>query len=217
MSTSISDQSGPVCHSSPVRYSINSTYWKHNYEISGPSPIYVENSKLLPGKPDLIFHDSTRQGSVMAKVKYRHVSANIKIGLIDNSSGAVCWKSLSRVERGTFRYSFLHELDHGRSEVFTWHAKHHLSFTQGGSLELIHDRTGDIAAVYTKYSALYPPTSRNEGDGQVLEVKLDRGDDFLLIVLVTCLTLYEKMRRRYNNAASSAGASAGMGGVGSTI
>lgn len=211
MSTSMSD------HSSPVRYSINSTYWKHNYEISGPSQIYVENSKLTPGKPDLIFHDSTRQGSVMATVKYRHVSANINIGLNDNSSGAIRWKSLSRVERGTFRYSFMHELARGTPEAFTWHAKHHLSFTQRGSLELIHDRTGDIAAVYTNYSALYPPTSRNEGDGQVLEVKLDRGNGFLLNVIVTCLALYEQTRRRNNNATSSAGASAGMGGAGSTI
>ncbi|KAJ5995075.1 C6 zinc finger domain protein [Penicillium waksmanii] len=211
MSTSMSD------HTGPARYTINSTYWKRNYEISGPSPIYVENSKMTPGKSDLVFHDSTRQGHVMATVKYRHVSADIKIGLNDNNSGAFRWKSLSRVKRGTFRYSFTHELDHGKPETFTWHAKHHLTFTQGGSLELIHDRTGDIAAVFANYSALYPPTSRNESDGQVLEVKLDLGEDFFLIVLVTCLALYEQMRRRNNTAAVSADASVGLAGAGSTI
>ncbi|KAI3093190.1 hypothetical protein CBS147333_10118 [Penicillium roqueforti] len=211
MSTSLSDPPGPV------RYSINSTYWKRNYEISGPSPIYVENSKVTPGKSDLIFHDSTRQGPVMATVKYRHISADIKIGLNDNNSGAFRWKSLSRVKRGTFRYSFTHEFDHGKAETFTWQAKHHLSFTQGGSMELIHDRTGDIAAVFANYSALYPPTSRNESDGQVLEVKLDLGENFLFFVLVTCLALYEQMRRRNNTAASSTDASAGMGGAGSAI
>ncbi|CAI7623043.1 unnamed protein product [Penicillium pancosmium] len=205
------------CASSPVRYSITPSYWKRNYEISGPCPVFVENSKVTPGKSDLTFHDSTRQGPVMATVKYRHVSADIKIGLHDNNFGAFRWKSLSRVKRGTFRYSFTHELDHGKPETFTWQAKHHLSFTQSGSMELIHDRTGDIAAVFANYSVLYPPTSRNESDGQVLEVKMDLEEDFHFIILVTCLALYEQMSRRNNNAASSADASAGIGGAGSTI
>lgn len=84
-------------------------------------------------------------------------------------------------------------------------------------MELVQHRTGDIAAVFAKYSVLYPPTSRNESDGKLLEVKLDLGEDFLLIVLVTCLALYEQMRRGNSTAASSADASAGMGDAGSTI
>lgn len=172
---------------------------------------------MTPGKSDLIFHDSTRQGPVIAMVKYRPFSADIKIGLNDNNSGAFRWRLLSRVKRGTFRYSFSHEMGHGNPETFTWHAKHQLSFTQGGSLELIHDQTGETAAIFANYSALYPPTSRNESDGHVLEVKVGVGEDFFLIVLVTCLALYEQMRRRNNTAAISADASAGLVGAGSAI
>ncbi|KAJ5227283.1 uncharacterized protein N7469_007289 [Penicillium citrinum] len=200
-----------------VRYNINSTYWKRHYVVSGQNTIYVKNSKITPGKPDLTFHGGDSHDPVIGIVKFRHISADIKIGLHDNNSECLCWKSLSRVERGKFQYSFTHELENGALETFTWDANHQLSFTRAGSMELIHDRTGDVVAIFANYSAVYPPTTEEESEGQVLEVRMDIGESFHLMVLVTCLALYEQMRRRNNSAASGANASTGMGGANPTI
>ena len=211
MSRLIADNSGPA------RYIIKSTYWKRHYMVSGRNTIYVQNSKITPGTSDLTFHNDDSHGPVIGMVKFRHISADIKIGLHDNTSESLHWKALSRVERGKFRYSFDYELENGALETFTWDAKHQLSFTRGGSMELIHDRTGDVAAVFANYSAIFPSTTEDESRGQVLEVRLDIGESFHILVLVTCLALYEQMRRRNSNSSNSAGASSGMGGANPAI
>lgn len=66
-------------------------------------------------------------------------------------------------------------------------------------MELVHDRTGRVVAVFDSHCGL-------KGSDRGLTVNVQHGERFQLLVLVTAITLCEKTRRR-NAAASSAAAS----------
>ncbi|KAJ5109709.1 hypothetical protein N7532_002354 [Penicillium argentinense] len=192
--------------SQPVHYKINPTFWKRNYEISGTHPIFVENSTMTPGKPDLTFHAGDSHGPVLGVARYRHFSSDIEIGLSDHPSSnpgpSMRWQSLHRDGLSQSRYRFTTDMGNGRLESFTWRATHPISLTRDGSMELLHDSTHTVAATFSsKYSMRHTEQS--------LKVYPGLGGDIPLLALVTALTLYEKMRRR--KAATSAATGAGVG------
>lgn len=76
-----------------------------------------------------------------------------------------------------------------------------MSLTRGGSLELVHDRSGSVVAVFASHCGL-------KGSDHVLTINVHQGEQFQLLVLMTCVTLAEKTRRRNEAAAAGAASSA---------
>lgn len=198
----------------PARYNITTTFWKHHYEISGTHNIYVENSQMTPGKPDLTFHATNKEGPTIALSKYKHFSSDIEVGLSsgpnsNTNSNSMRWDTLHRDGWRSSKYKFTAEVG-GRLEKYTWRSTNKMSLTRGGSLELVHDRTGGVAAVFAGHCGL-------KGSNHVLTINACHGEQFQLLVLMTCITLAEKTRRRNEAAAAgaasgaSAGAAAGAG------
>ncbi|KAJ5761455.1 C6 zinc finger domain protein [Penicillium manginii] len=184
----------------PARYNITSTFWKHHYEITGSHNLYVDNSQMTPGKPDLTFHSGNKGGPIIALSKYKHFSSDIEIGLSEGPTNSMSWDTLHRDGWRSSKYKFTAEVN-GRRETFTWHSTHKMSLTRGGSLELVHDRTGAVEAVFASHCGL-------KGSDHVLTINACHDHRFQLLVLMTCITLAEKTRRRNEAAAAGAASSA---------
>jgi hypothetical protein len=189
----------------PPRYNITSTFWKHHYEITGSHNLYVENSQMTPGKPDLTFHTTNKEGPIIALSKYKHFSSDIEIGLSEGHSTSMRWDTLHHDGWRSSKYKLTAEIN-GRLEKYTWRPTHKMSLTRGGSLELVHDRTGAVAAVFSSHCGL-------KGSDRVLTFDNNacHGERFQLLVLMTCITLAEKTRRRNEAAAAGAASSASAG------
>ncbi|KAJ5979871.1 C6 zinc finger domain protein [Penicillium waksmanii] len=191
----------------PARYNITTTFWKHHYEITGSHNLYVDNSQMTPGKPDLTFHTTNKEGPIIALSKYKHFSSDIEIGLSDghnsnsnSNSNSIRWDTLHRDGWRSSKYKMTAEIN-GRLEKYTWRPTHKMSLTRGGSLDLVHDRTGAVAAVFASHCGF-------KGSDHVLTINACHGERFQLLVLMTCITLAEKTRRRNEAAAAGAASSA---------
>ncbi|CAI7654449.1 unnamed protein product [Penicillium pancosmium] len=169
----------------PPRYNITTTFWKHHYEITGSHNLYVENSQMTPGKPDLTFHTTNKEGPIIALSKYKHFSSDIEIGLSEpshnSSSNSMRWDTLHRDGWRSSKYKLTAEIN-GRLEKYTWRPTHKIHCGLKGSDRVL---TFDNNACY--------------------------GERFQLLVLMTCITLAEKTRRRNEAAAAGAASSASAG------
>jgi hypothetical protein len=205
-------KSKPIAH-----YTIARGVFRSSYDItSNGQPIYhVDNSHWTPGKPDLTFHaGANTTGPIAGVSKYRHFSSDTEIGLGDPSQPhAIEWFRLNRDSIMSGRYSIRITLgtttgsnnnnqQQQQSRTFTWKKTRSLSRHSGG-LKLV-DESDRVVAVFASEGSL---------SGQ-MDIYVQYGERFQLIVLVSGLALREKLARARKAAAASAGAGAGGGGGG---
>lgn len=192
-----------------AQYHIAHTVWRHDYEVSGSHVFHVDNSALRPGKPDLTFHTGPDTNAPVAGVcKFRHFSSDTEIGLGDPSKSGISWERMSRESLRKVQYAFCMDLGDRRQHRFTWKRTSSLGGSHTGNLKLVEESSGNVVAVFSSGGSFSKKTGQ-------LDVYVNYGERFAMMVLITGIALREKLRRASNAAASSAGAgSAGAAGGG---
>lgn len=201
--------------SKPIaQYTITRGVFRSNYDITsnGQHLYHVDNSHWTPGKPDLTFHaGANTNGPIAGVIKYRHFSSDTEIGLGDPSQPhAIEWFCLNRDSMMSVRYSIrMSAGTAGASDqqprTFTWKRTHSLSSRRSGGLKLV-DESDRVVAVLSS-GGHFSTTSAQ------MDVFVQYGDRFHLLVLVSGLALREKLARTRKAAAAGAGAGGGGGGA----
>ncbi|KAJ5895141.1 hypothetical protein N7495_006832 [Penicillium taxi] len=172
-----------------MQYFITHSRWGHDYDIAvgNTSAYHVVNSQMIPGKPDLTFYSGSNKASpIIGVCRYRHFSSDMEIGLGDpNNPHTVNWEQLNRKGVVKTRYSFRVNLGSRSPRTFTWKE----STGQGHTnFKLVDERTNQVVALFSSGNTF------STEDGQ-LDILVEYSPRFSLLVLLTFLGLYEKMRR----------------------
>lgn len=179
-----------------THYLITHRMWHDNYDVSGRQVYHVDNSVFWPGKPDLTFHaGSDTSAPVAAICKFKHFSSDTEIGLRDSKQpDGMSWERLNR--RGFFKVEHSFDLDVGdpQARTFTWKSTSWMT----DSLKLMDERTQQVVAVFLSASIF----SRKSGQ---LDIHVDYGNRFQLMVLITGLAVHESSRRRTMTGAGGGG------------
>lgn len=197
----------------PSQYSITHSMWRHDYKVTGPQHFHVDNSTFRPGKPDLTFHaGSDTTAPIAAVCKFHNFSANTDIGLADpNQANEMNWVCMSRQGLVKMQYGFPMDVGDHRPHHFTWKSTQSMGTGRTGNLKLVDGSTQEVVAVFSSSSSF---SKRKTGS---LDIYVDYGERFQLLVLSTGLAVREKLRRASNAASASAasgGAAAPAGGGG---
>lgn len=199
----------PSTSTYPAQYSITHSLWRHDYEVTGSQAFHVDNSAFRPGKPDLTFHaGSDTTAPIAAVCKFRNFSSNTDIGLANPKyDSEMNWVCLSRRGLVKMQYGFSMDVGDHRSHNFTWKSTHSMGTGRTGNLKLVDDSTQQVVAVFSRSSSF---SKRGTGS---LDIHVDYGERFQLMVLATGLAVREKLRRA-SNAASASAASGGAAAAG---
>ena len=178
-------------------------------------PFYVEMSSFTPNKPDLILREGTSdKGAIVAVCHIPALSKSTKIGLgnPDAKPDAVRWEEMNResLAESAFRWetSFAGGGRSGR-RTLVWKRTHSVGVTGQSpskftmrNWKLVAAEGGgedDVLAVFT--------SDRTLSNCGTLEIRAAFGEEFDMMVLITCLALYESARRRKNRAGKHGGGS----------
>jgi hypothetical protein len=203
-------------HSAARQFKINRTSFTRHYEVddaNGHRLYHVDQSLFTKNKPDLTFHEgSDAKGPIVAVSHMPKLSFNCKVGVGDPSSpDSVEWEDLTResVKASEFRWAISLPESTSRGtpsgrRSFVWKRTHKVG-VDGGSVssvtmrnyKLLDAETEELAAVFT--------SDRGFSTCGVLQINVDHGRAFDLMVMVTCLSLYEKARKRAARAGSHGG------------
>jgi hypothetical protein len=196
----------PGSNSTPtVQYKITRGVFRSSYDItSNGQPLYhVDNSHWTPGKPDLTFHTGTSTtGRIAGVSKYRHFSSDAEIGLGDPSQPHTMeWFSLNRDSLMSVRYTIRMPVSSSDQQprTFTWKKTRALSSHSGG-LKLV-DESDRVVAVMSG--------GRFSSTAGLLDIYVQYGERFQLLVLVSGLAFREKLARARKGAAGAGGGGGG--------
>lgn len=150
-------------------------------------------------KPSLTLHAGPTATSPVAAVSHLlKLGGHFKIGLGDPENvDAVAWDDMTRQNIIASEYHWETALPGGvkgeRRRVLTWKRTRtvgvegmEVKALAGRNYKLL-DEKGEVLAVFTSKR-----TMRNCG---VLEIRVDLGVEFDRLVVITCMSLYEKARR----------------------
>ncbi|KAJ5225060.1 hypothetical protein N7468_006285 [Penicillium chermesinum] len=185
-------------------YEIADTVWRHDYAVStnGRHVYYVENSKSGVGKFGLTFHQGQdKSAPVAGAIKFHHFSSDMEVGVGDpENAHAVRWERMTRESHMSLKHTFRVSIG-GKQTSFTWKRTHSLGEGRLGNLKLVDDSTEAVIAVFSSRKSFLKKTGK-------LEVYVDYGPQFELVVLQTCLGLRERTRRTNTSAAATGGGGA---------
>lgn len=186
--------------------------WRHDYEVTGSQSFHVDNSTFRPGKPDLTFHagpDDTAR--VAAICKFRNFSGDTDIGLADPKQvDGMTWVCMSRQSLIKTQYGFRMDIGDHQPHAFIWKSTHSMGSGWSGNLKLVDESTQEVVAVFSTSSSL---TKRKTGS---LDLYVNYGERFQLLVLTTGLAVREKLRRASQGSSTSvasSGIAASNGGI----
>lgn len=197
-----SDQPHPTQLASISRiYNLHKTCFQRHYEVQGPGPedpvhFHAETVLLSRHKPDIILHaGADKNGAVVAACKFLKFSGDYKLCLGDPDDPANSqWEDMTKETFRASQYRFEMSLGEER-RVFLWKRTRNVhveglnvSALSRRNYKLVDERTGDLLAVFT--------SQRTYRDCGTLQITANYGQKFDLMVLVSCISLYEKARRR---------------------
>ncbi|PHH71907.1 hypothetical protein CDD82_6278 [Ophiocordyceps australis] len=180
-----------------------------HYNVESPhgnNLYYVERSVCRPGKPDLTLHLGPDKTAPVAAVCHMpRLSGNLKIGLGDPSRPeAMQWEDMIKQTLTASEYRWtMADLPRTTTAAprFAWKRTHSVgadgvsvSSLSSRNYKLIDLDTGERAAVFT--------SDRTWSRCGVLQIDATHGPGFDLMVIATCLGLYEKAYRRSQHRAS---------------
>lgn len=193
------------------RYKISNTAWRHHYNVklADDQQIYrVRVSEFRPKKPDLTFHAGMDDsGPIVAVAKFQHFSRGIHIGLGDpQAPSEMVWEDLTGQSKSHSKYRWEMEVPTStgpRRQSFLWKRTHHVGLEghtwtrlSNRNYKLVDEQSGNILAMFMTNVASYKESG-------MLQLHVDHGQQFDLMVLATVLSLYEKARRRRQNSSTT--------------
>ncbi|KAK5996959.1 hypothetical protein PT974_02307 [Cladobotryum mycophilum] len=181
------------------RFRIGRTPITGDYDIAteSGSPLYwVDKSSLTPGKPDITIHAGPDSSyPVLAISHFPHFSGDFKIGLSDPARPQTLqWEDLTKESFTHGEYRFAMNFSNGRN-TFVWKRTHSVGVDGSSPLplstrnfKLVGGSSNNVLAVFTNSMSLTKCGT--------LQINVDYGPEFGAMVLITCISIYEKARRR---------------------
>ncbi|KAK4073056.1 hypothetical protein Purlil1_13169 [Purpureocillium lilacinum] len=185
----------------PRQFKINRKNFSRHYDIEttdGRHMYYVDMRTFGFRNPDLTLHEGPdNKAPVVAVCHMPALSNSFKIGVGDPSSSrldAMLWENLAKESLTKSGWRWSADMPDGTRAGLVW-KRTKSSTVEGMAMPSISSRnfklqdvaTGEILAVFT--------SKRTYKTCGILQVNVERGHDFELMVLATFLTLYEEARR----------------------
>lgn len=180
------------------------------YSLNGSRIFYGENACFHPARPDFILHsgpDSTGPTQAVCKLDF---SSDINTSLWDPATDrSTQWERLTKASSFKTEYNWTtavpkHGNDSRRLQKLVWKRTQSESALgtdpstiASRNLKLVEDKAGKILAVFTG--------SNSWVEGGTLEIRADLGEEFDIMVILICITLYEKAYRASHTASGDAG------------
>ncbi|RFU75123.1 hypothetical protein TARUN_7125 [Trichoderma arundinaceum] len=182
--------------------------FKYNYTIipEGDKPLYKVKNSLLPrGAPDLALHDGAEESApILAMCHMPKFSRHFKIGFGDPAGPEpVIWEDFIKPKKSSCerRISLVFSSDDviseagsGQRHEFIWKGTRHvgvpgktLHSASGRNRKLIDER-GEVVAIFTHDMSI--------GVAGWLQINVNRGRDFDVMVMITALAICERIRRQ---------------------
>ncbi|KAJ5084337.1 hypothetical protein NUU61_008916 [Penicillium alfredii] len=204
--------------SSSRLYHVYKTSFQRHYDIkSDDQPLcHGEVSLFTPNKPDLILHaGANNQAPVVAVCKFLKLSGSYKLGLGDpDDLHNVQWEDMTRENTLGSKYRFemtLPSLGDGPGERRSFWWKRTRTVAVDGAAppkwwsdrnyKLVDEQTEQVLAVFT--------SERTYHKCGKIQVMVEYGKNFDTMIFISCLTMYEKDKRRDNRGAGSGGGGGG--------
>ncbi|CAL5867730.1 uncharacterized protein PFLUO_LOCUS1949 [Penicillium psychrofluorescens] len=201
----------------PARiYPISKSSFRRHYEIKSPDNrtlFYADVSSLTRNKPDITLHaGSDTSAPIVAVSQFLKLSHNYKLGLGNpDDPGNMQWEDMRRESiRGNKHRIEMNIRDSSSPDTptqrrsFLWKRTRHVmvedSTRRWGSVrnyKLVDERSDQVVAVFT--------SERTYSKCGKIQIKVEYGDDFDRIVFISCLSLYEKAKRRARAASAGGG------------
>ncbi|KAJ5678600.1 hypothetical protein N7462_006844 [Penicillium macrosclerotiorum] len=193
--------------------------FRRHYEVKSTDDqclYYGDISSFTRNKPDLTLHAGTGdQAPVVAAAKFIKLSGQYKLCLGDpNDMNNAQWEDMTKDRSLHPRHRFEMTIpsyivpDQSERRAFLW--KRTRSVIADGAkplrlnmrnFKLIDARTEKVVAVFTR--------ERSFSKCGRLQIQENYGENFETMVLISCISLYERLRRRNNSAAASGGGAGG--------
>ncbi|CAP74266.1 hypothetical protein E8E15_008779 [Penicillium rubens] len=210
----------PIDDNVPSRvYNITNQFFRRHYDINSADnqPLfYGEVSEFTPNKPDLILHAGTSsKGPIVAVSKFAKSSGDYKIGIGNTDDvNAVQWEDMTKelIRKPKYRFEMTVQCESDQTQSgrrsFLWKRTRTIGVEDsapskwtGQNYKLVDEHTEQLLAVFSGAAGL-------ERGGK-LQIRVEYGEDFDRMALVTCLSLYEKAKRRKHRAGGGGGGGGG--------
>ena len=223
------------------QFKIYRIHFPNHYEVRTSDNkilLYGENSVWTPGKPDLILYAGSDKSAapIVGVCEYKKLSDDMALclGNPDDPLNAT-WESMDRTSLLGVQYHLTmsveppdlpeHLSSHfARRRTLVWKKTHKVA-VQGKSVSsLTHQNYKLIDAETRRTVAVFTASKKMSIKSGTLQIVEDYGrakPQFFTMIILSCLSLYEKVRRAHISLAgasvTAAGAGAGTGiGVAST-
>ncbi|GLI72328.1 hypothetical protein PoHVEF18_000498 [Penicillium ochrochloron] len=183
-------------------FNIYKPAFRRHYEIKSANeqPLYYVNiSSFKPNKPELTLHASPSSTSpIIAASKFLKLSSDCKLALGDpDDLTNTQWEDMTRESSIHHRYRFEMAIPdangsgHGERRVFVWKRTHSVKVENTRafplslrSFKMVEERTGQVVAVFSR--------ERSITKCGKLQIRVEYGEDFVRMVLISWLSLFEK-------------------------
>lgn len=208
------DQEATKAH----QYHIYRTWFSQHYDVSSNDdrhPYYVNISSINFQKPDLIMRiGNDRNSPIVAACRLPRFSSDFKVCLGDPSdANSAEWEEMVKKAWDGSIYQWEMNISAQNSDIsihspvdrtsFLWKRTQSIGVDKTPSAlttrnyKLINQQTSEIVAIFTGEKTVTKCGA--------LQINVDYGLGFDRMVLITCLALYEKIRRRHNRRRHSGG------------
>lgn len=191
--------------------------FRRHYEIksANDNPLYhVDISAFTPNKPDLTLHAGTSTSAPkIAASKFLKLSGDCKLALGDpDDITNTQWEDMTKESAIHSKYRFEMTIPtasgHGERRVFFWKRTHKVMVDDAKafplsmrSFKLIDERSEQVVAVFSR--------ERSFTKCGTMQIRVDHGEGFDRMVLISGLSLYERSRRRNHSTAGGGGGGGG--------
>ncbi|OOQ86079.1 hypothetical protein PEBR_24264 [Penicillium brasilianum] len=183
-------------------YHVYKPAFRRHYDIKSSSdePLYYVNiSSFTHNKPELTLHVGTNKtGPIIAASKFLKLSADCKLALGDPEDlKTTQWEDMVRESPIHSRYRFEMTIPsaegnrHGERRVFLWKRTHSVKVEDTRpfpwsmrSFKMVDEKTGQVLAVFSR--------ERSVSKCGQLQIRVEYGEDFDLMVLISGLSVFEK-------------------------
>lgn len=178
-------------------FNIYKPAFRRHYEIKSTDeqPLYYVNISASPKKPDLVLHDGNSDSAPkIAACKFLKLSGHGKLALGDPDDVTnTQWEDMIKQSSIHLKYRFEMTIPgvEGRGErrAFVWKRTHSIMVKDTKpfplsmrSLKMIDERTGRVAAVFTR--------ERSLSKCGKLQIRVEYGEEFDRMVLMSGLSAY---------------------------
>ncbi len=186
-----------------TQYCINRNSFGNHYDvesIEGEALYYAEQMRLSSQKPDLRLHrGGDKSGPIVAVSHMPYLSTSFKVGIGDpDGSGSMLWEEVRKPgfsSRGNrWAADVVMERNETKRMNLNWKTTASVGadgmtvpWSSSRNFKLVNDDTNEVIAIFT--------SDRSYKKCGVLQINVDYGESFEVMIIITCMTVYENAKR----------------------